>query len=215
MATPNNMPVEQAAAFNQQRAYIQGQFNGVTYMPNNMDVQHEPLYDTVTFAAAATIPNNTTFFTAPTGKTLAQTNVQEPRKLQAPEAFAVKGIGFRVVENILLSDFIAIMNPQTGYALEFWIGQKSYNRAPLWFYGNGGGVSGFTTQTDSSAYTNGRTGKDDRHILAINIIIDNQASFFGNMVSAATALTLATADNGGTGATLQMVLDGFHARGVQ
>lgn len=215
MPTPNITDPVQAAAFGQQRAYIQGQFNGVTYMPNNMDVQHEPLYDTITFAAEATIPNNSQFFTNPTGKTLAQTNVQEARKLQAPEAFAVKGILFRVVENILLSDFVALMNPQTGYALEFWIGQKSYNRAPLWFYNNGGGVSGFTSQTDQSAFTNGRTGKDDRHVLAINIIIDNQASFYGNMVAAATALTLAAAADGGTGATLQMVLDGFHARGVQ
>ena len=28
-------------------AWITGQFSGSTYMPNNMDVQHEPLYDTL------------------------------------------------------------------------------------------------------------------------------------------------------------------------
>lgn len=205
----------QEAAFNQQRAWIQGQFNGVTYMPNNMDVQHEPLYDTLNFSAGAQIPNNSTFFTAPTGKTYAQTNVKEASKLQAPQAMSVKGIGFFVVPTILLADLTAILNPQTGYALEFWIGEKSYNRAPLWFYVPGGGISGFTSQTDTSFYNNGMVGRNERHLLAINIIIDNQASFYGNLVSAATAYTLTAAGSGGTGATFMMVLDGLHARGVQ
>ena len=54
-------------------AWITGQFSGSTYMPNNMDVQHEPLYDTLwnpntgaPYAAGATIPNLAQFFTAPT-----------------------------------------------------------------------------------------------------------------------------------------------------
>lgn len=198
-----------------QQAWIGQQFNGTTYQANAMDVQHEPLYDTLNFAAGATIPNLSQFFTNPAGKTLAQTNVTTAKRLDAPEAFAVKGIRFRVVESILLADFVSLMNPQTGYVLEFWIGQKYYNRAPLWYYNNGGGVSGFSGIATASAYTNGRTGEPDAHVLAINIVIDNQASFFGQLVAAPTALALTISSEGGTGATLQMLLDGLHARGVQ
>jgi hypothetical protein len=51
------------------------------------------------------------------------------------------------------------------------------------------------------------------HELAINIVIDNQASFYGQLNGVATALT--ASGSGGTGATLIMLLDGLHARGVQ
>ena len=197
-----------------QQAWIGQQFNGTTYQPNAMYVQHEPLYDTLATAAGATLANLSQFFTNPAGKTLAQTNVTTAKRLDAPEAFAVKGIRLRVVESVLLADFIAFMNPQAGYALEFWIGGKYYNRGPVWYYNCGGGVSGLAG-TANTAYTNGRTGEPDAHVLAINIVIDNQASFFGQLVASPTALTLTTASNGGTGLVLQMLLDGLHARGVQ
>ena len=197
----------------EQQGWIFSQFNGTTFQPNSMDVQHEPLYDEVVFAAAATITNLTQFFTAPAGKTLAQTNVTTAKRLDAPEAFAAMGIRFRVRESILLADLVAIMDGNTGFCLEFWIGQKEYNRAPLWFYNAGGGISGFSNISTDHALTNGRTGRPDGHVLAINIVIDNQASFFGQLVG--TPVVLTSADNGGTGAALMMLLDGLHARGVQ
>lgn len=198
-----------------QKQWITQQFNGTTYQPNAMDVQHEPLYDTITFAAAATINNLTQFFTSPSGKTLAQTNVTTAKRLDAPEAFAVMGIRFRVQEDILLSDFIALMGGVNGYVLEFWIGQKEYNRGPLWFYNAGGGVAGLSTVAAASALTNGRPARPDSGALGVNIVIDNQASFFGQLVSCPTPLALTAANSGGTGATVQMLLDGLHARGVQ
>jgi fluoride ion exporter CrcB/FEX len=193
-----------------QQQFIFDQFNGTTYQPNAMDVQHEPLYDTYTAAAAATIPNNTQFFTTPSGKTINQTNVTTPKKLDAPEAFAVMGIRFKPLENILLADFVNLMS---SFVLEFWIGQKYYNRGPLWHYNAGGGISGFTTQSSTSAYTNGLTGRIHMNELAINIVVDNQASFYGNLNGVPVVLT--ASGSGGTGATLQMLLDGLHARGVQ
>ena len=69
------------------------------------------------------------------------------------------------------------------------------------------------TEAIQIAYTNGWPGKAERHMLAINIVIDNQASFFGQLVGTQTALT--ATGSGGTGATLIMLLDGLHARGVQ
>jgi hypothetical protein len=193
-----------------QQTWIMAQFNGTTYQPNAMDVQHEPLYDTLITAAGANIVNLSQFFTSPAGKTLAQTNVTTAKKLDAPEAFTVMGINFRWLENILLADLINILN---NFALEFWIGQKYYNRAPLWFYASGGGIAGLSNVSSTSAYTNGWPGKAERHMLAINIVIDNQASFFGQLVGTQTALT--ATGSGGTGATLIMLLDGLHARGVQ
>jgi hypothetical protein len=150
----------------------------------------------------------------PTGKTPAQTNVTKPGVLPAPQAMSVKGIRFRVVESVLLADFIALMNPQTGYALDFVIGTKSYNRGPLWYYNCGGGVTGFATATNTNAYTNGRTGQPDGHQLSINHVIDNQADFFVQLLGAATPLTLTLAANGGTGLIMQVALVGFHAVGV-
>jgi len=193
-----------------QQVWITDQFNGTTYQPNSMDVQHEPLYDTNVYAQAATIPNNTQFFTNPSGKTINQTNVATPKKLDAPEAFAVMGIRFRVGENILLADFVTLMN---SFVLEFWIGQKEYNRGPLWHYNAGGGITGFSTASSASALNNGLTGRIHMHELAINIVIDNQASFYGNLNG--VQVTLAGSGSGGVGATLVMLLDGLHARGVQ
>jgi hypothetical protein len=200
----------QQALSTDQQNWIMNQFNGTTYQPNAMDVQHEPLYDTLITAAGANIVNLSQFFTSPAGKTLAQTNVTTAKKLDAPEAFSVMGINFRWLENILLADLINILN---NFALEFWIGQKYYNRAPLWFYASGGGIAGLSNVSSTSAYTNGLPGKYHRHELAINIVIDNQASFFGQLVGTQTALTVT--GSGGTGATLIMLLDGLHARGVQ
>ena len=198
-------------------SWITSQFSGSTYMPNNMDVQHEPLYDTLwdpntnaPYAAGATIPNLAQFFTAPTSKTLAQTNVTTAKRLDAPEAFAVMGIRLRFAENILVADALQLYN---NFCLELWIGQKSYNRAPLWFYCVGGGLAGFTAVSTVTAATNGVPGRNAMHALQINIVIDNQASFFGQLDGSNVVLTASSA--GGTGANLMMLLDGLHARGVQ
>lgn len=209
MAANSNM----AAMSSDQQSWIFNQFNGTTFQPNAMDVQHEPLYDTSATSAGGTVANLTQFFTNPAGKTLAQTNVTTAKRLDAPEAFAAMGIRFYVHPTILLADLTNIFGPVTGFALEFWIGQKYYNRGPLWHYNQGGGISGFSDVAGTSAYTNGATGRIHMHELAINIVIDNQASFYGQLNGSPVVLT--ASGSGGTGATLMMLLDGLHARGVQ
>src|SRR5438132_212960 len=104
-----------------QQNFIFSQFYGTTFQPNAMDVQHEPVYDSVTTAQAATIANLTQFFTNPAGKTLNQTNVTTAKRLDAPEAFACMAIRLFMQPDILLADAVAI---QANFALEFWIGQK-------------------------------------------------------------------------------------------
>lgn len=215
MANGSSAPVLNPQSVSQQQQFIFDQFNGTTYMPNQMDVQHEPIYDQLTTPQAGTIVNLTQFFTNPAGKTVNQTNVFTPKKLDAPEAFAVMAIRWFPSPDVLLADLIAVMN---NFVLEFWIGNKWYNRGPLWHYNAGGGIAGDPAPaagatTPTIAWTNGNPGRPMMHELAINIVIDNQASFFGQLNGVATVLTGTAA--GGTGLTQMMLLDGLHARGVQ
>lgn len=197
-----------------QQQMIVEAFNSEVYVANKMDVQHTPIYDTVTYAAAAAINDiNSAFFTnvgPASGKTLAGTNMRQGNRLPAPEAFSIFGFRFRWSENILLADLLSILN---GFALEFSLGQKVYNRAPLWYYAAGGGIDGFSTRTDASVYTNGLPSRESMHKLAIPIVIENQMEFSARLVG--NAFTLAAAGAGGTGAIIQLVLDGLYARGVQ
>jgi hypothetical protein len=189
-------------------------FQSSVYVDNRMDVQHTPIYDTVIFAAAATINDTTSAFFSnvgpASGKTRGLTNMRQENKLPAPEAFSIFGFRFRWSENVLRADLTTILNT---FALEFFLGQKSYNIAPLWYYNAGGGVLAMTTRTDESVYTNGVPSREAMHKLAIPIVIENQMDFASNLVG--TALTIAAGGAGGTGFTMQLLLDGLYARGVQ
>ncbi len=197
-----------------QQQMIIDAFNSEIYVANRMDVQHTPLYDTVVFAASATINDVTSaFFTnvgPASGKTLADTNMSQGNRLQAPEAFSIFGFRFRWAENILLADLLNIIN---GFALEFSLGQKVYQRAPLWYFNAGGGITAETTRTAESIYTNGVASREAMHKLAIPIVIENQMNFSARLVG--NALVLAAVGAGGTGARFQLLLDGLYARGVQ
>jgi hypothetical protein len=196
-----------------QAANIFAQFTGTTYQPNAMDVQHEPLYDTLTIASGSNVlaaNQSQAFFSNPAGRAINFTNVTKAQQLPAPEAFAVMSIQMHIDENMLIADARALQN---NMVLEFWIGQKSYNRGTIWYYTAGGGIAGFSGISNAQAITNGTPGANAANPREINIVIDNQASFFGQFNG--TQFTLATGANGGTGLNVVMLLDGFHARGVQ
>lgn len=189
-------------------------FQSSTYVENRMDVQHTPLYDTITIAAGSSLTDLTSAFFTNVGpasnKTPAQTNMTQSRKLPAPEAFSIFGFRIRWAENILLADLLAILN---GFCLDFYLGQKIYQRAPLWHFNAGGGIMATTTRSDSSVYTNGLPSREAMHKLAIPIVIENQMTFYAQLTG--TSYTLTASGSGGTGLTLQLLLDGFYARGVQ
>jgi hypothetical protein len=203
-----------------QQQMIVDAFNSEVYVANRMDVQHTPIYDTITIAAGSPVSNLTTaFFTnvgPQSGKTLALTNMTQAQRLPAPEAFSIFGFRLRWSENILITDLLNILN---GFALEFYLGQKVYQRAPLWYFGAGGGIDGFNyaaytgTTVGSNILTNGAPIRESMHKLAIPIVIENQMTFFAQFVG--TTQNLATTTNGSTGLTVQLLLDGFYARGVQ
>lgn len=197
-----------------QQQFIMNEFNGQTYEPNRMDVQDIPLYDTVVFASGATITiQNSQLFVNVQGKSIAQTNVQNSKKLDAPEAFTVKSYRFYWRQDILLADLYAILTGSGGAVLEFYIGNKVYQRGPLWLFNAGGGPVLFTTASATQMINNGMQGRSEMNRVAINVVIDNQASFFAQLNT--TGITLTAGASGGTGFTYQLLLSGLYARGVQ
>jgi hypothetical protein len=194
-------------------------FNSEVYVNNRMDVQHTPLYDTVTVAAnnplSVLTSNLFTSVGAASGKTLALTNMTQPQKLPAPEAFSIFGFRFRYSENISLLDLYNILN---GFCLEFYLGPKCFQRGPLWYYNAGGGISGTQNQAYSQATANANTGtilnngvpgRDSMHKLAICLVIENQMTFNGQLQGNTYTMNV-----NGNGITFQLVLDGLYARGV-
>lgn len=189
-------------------------FQSETYIANRMDVQHTPLYDTVAIAAGNPLSVLTSALFTNVGpaslKTLAQTNMSQSQRLPAPEAFSAFGFRLRWAEDILLADLLTILN---GFAFEFWLGQKCYQRAPLWYFGAGGGPFAVTTRMAASVYTNGVPQREAMHKLAIPVVIENQMTFMAQLQGTQVNMTAAAA--GGTGFTLVALLDGLYARGVQ
>ncbi len=187
-------------------------FQQETYVEGKVDVQNEPLYDMFTLGAVAITQANTSLFTAvgpASGKTLGQTNLSQSRRLPAPEAFSVLGIRAYWNEDMLIADLLAIVGTSlTNYVLEFYLGQKCYNRGPLWYYAAGGGFVNVNANVPAlGLYTNGIADRSSMHKLAIPLVIENQGEFYAQLAGGPYTVT-------GT-FSLMCLLDGFHARGVQ
>jgi hypothetical protein len=193
-------------------------FRSEVYVSNRMDVQHTPLYDTITLAAGDTVNDLTTAFFTNVGpasnKTVAQTNMTQSRRLPAPQAFSIFGFRLRWKEDILAADLYNVLDR---FCLEFYLGEKVYQRAPLWYYSPGGGLNGFAattaTNTTITYLSNGHPHRESMHKLAIPIVIENQMTFWAQL--SGSTYTLTAGGSGGRGMTLQLVLDGLYARGVQ
>ena len=197
-----------------QQQYILSEFNGQTYEPNRMDVQDTPLYDTVAIAAGGTLTTAASYlFTNIQGKTPAQTNMKGSQRLNAPEAFTIKSYRFYWQQNVLLADLYTILMGASAAVLRFFIGDKIYQQGPLWLYNPGGGPFPYSTQSQFGFINNGFPSRESMNRIAINLVIDNQASFYAELNT--TGITLTTTENGGTGFTYQLVLSGLYARGVQ
>ena len=204
-------PLSNTGSLTAQQKFILESFNSVVYVENRMDIQDTPLYDTVVIGAGSNLTFNTSvLFTnvgPQSGKTLALTNMAQPQKLNAPEAFAVFSFRFRYSENLALIDIYNILN---GFCFEFWLGQKNYQRGPLWYYNAGGGIYGTLTNSQTSVLNNGMPGRSEMHRLGINVVLENQMSFYGDLQGNQYTLNAS-----GSGIFYQMVLRGLYARGVQ
>ena len=201
-----------AAILPPQDAMILEAFQTDIYVEGKVDVQNEPLYDTFNLGAVAITENNTALFTnvGPASlKTLGSTNLTQSRRLPAPEAFSVLGIRLYFNEDITIVDCLAIIGCAitTPYAFEFFLGQKCYNRGPIWYYASGGGFVTQTTTLATGLYTNGMPDRNSMHKLAIPLVIENQGEFYARLTGGPFTVT-------GT-FSLMCLLDGLHARGVQ
>jgi hypothetical protein len=196
---------------------ISDSFSVSVNVTNVIDVQHTPVYDTVTIAQAGTIDENTSLFFTNVGggavpaKTLAQTNMSMSQVLPAPEVFSIRALRLRVAETILRTDFDTILNQ---FCLEFWMGTKCYQRGPLWYFPTAGGLSGFSSNfAGDTAYTNGFASYESLRPLEIPLVIESMSQFYARFVG--TAFVMAATGAGGVGATFMLLLDGFYGRRVQ
>lgn len=207
-----NLNTAQNTMGTQAGGLITSAFNHQIYDLNNMDVQHMQLYDTITIAASGTVSQNTVSFFSnvgpQSGKTEALTNIATPRQLQTPQAFSIMSTRLRWAENILLADLYTVLG---NFAYKFWIGGKFYQEAPLWIFAAGGGIYCFNSS--ATVASNGLPDRAGMNRLNIPLVIDNTAQFYGEFVG--TPQTLTSSGSSGTGATFQLVLDGFWARGIQ
>jgi hypothetical protein len=103
-----------------------------------------------------------------------------------------------------------IYNILNGFCFEFYLGQKPYQRGPIWYFNAGGGIWAALTNSTTSVLNNGAPGRSDMHKLAISIVIENQMTFYAQLNG-----TTYTLNANGTGLNLVALLDGLYARGVQ
>lgn len=210
------MKISESNAMTNYSAIILQAFNGDSYINDQLDIQHEPIYDTVVLAAGTGVVNATNaagFINvgANSGKTIAATNLNASQRLDAPQAMSVQVIKIRWSELILPADLFAIVN---GFASVLTVGIKPLNTAPMWQYPAGGGIYVPATTANAVTYLyNGVPTREAQLSLALPIVIGNQLNF--NQTLQGNAYTLVASNLGGLGLTLQYVLDGFHARAVQ
>ena len=198
-----------------QEQMIVDSFQSEVYIQGKVDVQHEPIYDTILIAQAAQLNENTAaLFTnvgPASGKTLGQTNMTQQRRLPSLESFSIMGIRLFWNENAALADLLNITGDLGGntQAFELYLGKKPYNTGPLWYYAAGGGIVNYNPVAAADLLLNGNPDRNGMHKLAIPLVIENMGEFWATLKG--TQYQIA----GATGFQLMCVLDGLHARGVQ
>lgn len=203
--------------FSPQQLYIIQSFQSQVYIQDKMDVQDEPIYDTLTFAQAATITEvSSQWFTTigpAAGKTLADTNMRRSQTLIAPEAQAVFGYRLKWNEDLGPADALAITK---GFAFVFYMGTKAYQTCPLDLVAAGGGIYQTSTANTTAAVTNttwlhnGFPSEISAAALSVNLVIENEESFYANLQGIASYPIAGTVS-----ARLQCRLMGLHARPIR
>jgi len=196
-----------------QAAWVYSQFRGQPLVLDQLDIQDEPLYDNVTYAAGTGVVNNNTsqWFTnvgPNSGKNNpADTNLRLANQLPVPEAFAIMGIRLCPSENVLGLDWLSIIN---GFAFTLWLNTKQYNTGNIRHYVAGIGTYASTTLGDTQWLANGFPGLNAAHLLSLPLVITNALTFFAQLLGA----TPYTLNAGGTGLRFLLELVGLHARAV-
>lgn len=177
------------------------------------------LYDRQTTAANTLTATQYDYFTTPIGgtKTKQDTNMEQVSRLPDPQWMNVTSLQFYTSSRMLVEDIGTLLDT---YYCEFIVSGKVYAEGPIMQFPGGAGVSGFTTQTNTGAFSNGinsplavndfRMGNDDTGIT----ILQGQ-TFKVSLKSSAGFTTKATTYNANAiGLNLLCVLEGVLSRQV-
>ena len=177
-------------------------------------------YDRLFTASNTTTAVEYDFYTNPQSGTKFKqdTNMEQVSVLPQPQHFNTTSLQMYFSSQMLVNDIGKFLDT---YYLEFWIGNKVYAEGPLSQFPGGSGLQGFTTQTNTGAFSNGipsplavvdfRIGDNPigHHIL-------QGQSFKVKVITSAGFTTTATAVNpNAIGLSLLCVLEGVLSRGVQ
>ncbi len=113
--------------------------------PNQADYVNWVLYDRISFAASAVVPQLNKLFVTPIGtnsKTKVDTNLEQVSSLPAPQWFNCTGFSIYFNPNTAPIDLDNFLN--TEY-MEFWVSQKVYLEGPLDVFPQSGGLFGGTS----------------------------------------------------------------------
>lgn len=177
-------------------------------------------YDRLFTASNTTTSVEYDFFTQPISGTKFKqdTNLDQVSVLAQPQHFNTTSLQMYFSSQMLVADIGKFLDT---YYLEFWIGNKVYAEGPPSQFPGGSGLQGFTTQTNTGAFSNGipsplavvdfRIGDNPigHHIL------QGQTFKVKVITSAGFTTTPTTSNPNAIGISLLCVLEGVLSRGVQ
>lgn len=121
------MQIASQSALTKNQKYVMERFRGQIYITNQLDVQTGRLWDCMTFRAGEEFTSGEWFSTPePKGnppKTRLETNLNQSRRLDAPEAFSVERV---VITFSKYADPYDVAALQDGAWWQFFVGQKYY-----------------------------------------------------------------------------------------
>jgi hypothetical protein len=196
------------SGYSQQQNMIMEAFRAEEYIKDQMDVQAEPVYDTITLATADIIASGSTtsqYFKNIQNKTLNLTNMTESGQLMNPEALAIFCYRFYLDPRNSVLDSENVL---AGFAFQFTMGRKPYQTVPLWMIPQGGGID-LQGCCENCVVHNGRPTKEAIRPIAITLVLEQGVNFVGDLVGPNYTIDATQ------GFISQMNLDGLHARGIQ
>ncbi len=193
--------------YSQQQQMIMEAFRAEEYIKDQMDVQAEPVYDTLSEVVGAIIAQGSTtaqFFKNIQNKTLNLTNMTESGQLMNPEALAIFAYRYYLDPRNTVDDSENVL---AGFAFQFTMGRKPYQTAPLWMLPQGGGLDLQGGDCDCIVH-NGRPTKEAIRPIAITLVLEQGVNFVADLIGPNYTIT-------GDTFIHQVNLDGLHARGIQ
>jgi hypothetical protein len=202
-------------------------------------------YDTLKLAPGATVANQYSFYSTAVNqpdpyngniaKTYVETNILTANQFNPPRDMIMKALCFYVLTDARLYDINQVFKHSY---FEFKIDEKIFFQGPMAFQPSGIGITGFSTQTSESSWTNGvanvyatrRFGDYSKYIAPLqrfSLIVyfpeTQNNAYNSNLPAIQTAAgqsgsalpTLLTAGQGGNGLWLMPYIDGLTDRAVQ